>query len=266
MERIKIKNKFKDLLELQDTFNSALDVNWKEKSTDEFDYASCILVESGESLDSIQFKHWKKQELDMANFGVETIDKLHFIMSQHLGKYSDSFLSEVYTDEYENSMDTVNDVIFDGLSETQSLKKNVKILTMFALQYDLGEQSEEDLRLTIRHLFHNMDLMEWDINTIYANYVVKNCLNKVRQDRGYKKGTYIKDWIYGDNVVEDNVVAYEIMDKILNFDTRIDDVVHSNEIIPNESNFDKLYRRLISYYDDVVVPDLLSKESKELLN
>ena len=43
-------------------------------------------------------------------------------------------------------------------------------------------------------------------------YIGKNCLNKFRQDNGYKEGTYIKEW----NGREDNVVMIEIIDTMEN--------------------------------------------------
>ena len=43
-------------------------------------------------------------------------------------------------------------------------------------------------------------------------YVVKNQLNAFRQNHGYKNGSYVKFW----GEVEDNVVAFNIMDKYPN--------------------------------------------------
>ena len=48
-----------------------------------------------------------------------------------------------------------------------------------------------------------------NIDDLYKRYVVKNQLNTFRQQNGYKGGTYIKLW----NGVEDNVIAFKIMDK-----------------------------------------------------
>ena len=49
--------------------------------------------------------------------------------------------------------------------------------------------------------------------TILDNAVIgKNCLNKFRQDNGYKEGTYIKEW----NGREDNVVMIEIIETMEN--------------------------------------------------
>ena len=45
---------------------------------------------------------------------------------------------------------------------------------------------------------------------LYRRYLVKNILNKFRQDNGYATGAYIKMW----DSVEDNVVALDIAEKL----------------------------------------------------
>ena len=54
-------------------------------------------------------------------------------------------------------------------------------------------------------LLFNFTTIE-DINNLHTAYITKNCLNKFRQDNGYKAGTYIKMW----NNVEDNVIAWDL--------------------------------------------------------
>jgi len=51
--------------------------------------------------------------------------------------------------------------------------------------------------------------LDIDVEDLYKRYVVKNQLNTFRQKNGYKDGSYRKNW----GGVEDNVVAFEIMDK-----------------------------------------------------
>ena len=60
-------------------------------------------------------------------------------------------------------------------------------------------------------------------------YIGKNCLNKFRQDNGYKEGTYIKVW----NNQEDNVVMLSILEKI-------DDIT-----------FDLVYEKLEEEYKNI---------------
>jgi hypothetical protein len=47
------------------------------------------------------------------------------------------------------------------------------------------------------------------VSSLYDRYIVKNLLNKFRQEHGYKEGTYIKIW----NDKEDNVVMQKILNK-----------------------------------------------------
>jgi hypothetical protein len=51
--------------------------------------------------------------------------------------------------------------------------------------------------------------VDMGIGELYKRYVVKNQLNTFRQQHGYKDGSYIKLW----DRVEDNVVAFKIMDE-----------------------------------------------------
>ncbi|SFV84938.1 Dimeric dUTPase [hydrothermal vent metagenome] len=57
--------------------------------------------------------------------------------------------------------------------------------------------------------FKALATMSMDVPELYARYVVKNQLNTFRQDHGYKDGSYIKIW----DAVEDNVIAFNIMDE-----------------------------------------------------
>jgi len=45
---------------------------------------------------------------------------------------------------------------------------------------------------------------------LFKSYVGKNTLNFFRQDKGYKEGTYIKEW----DGREDNEVLVEILNKL----------------------------------------------------
>jgi hypothetical protein len=55
-------------------------------------------------------------------------------------------------------------------------------------------------------------------------YIGKNCLNKFRQEHGYKEGTYIKAW----NGIEDNVVMMQVLDELK--DVTFDSLYASLEI------------------------------------
>jgi hypothetical protein len=66
-----------------------------------------------------------------------------------------------------------------------------------------------NIRDIIDLFFTAISEVDMGIGELYKRYVVKNQLNTFRQQHGYKDGSYIKLW----NTVEDNVVAFKIMDE-----------------------------------------------------
>jgi dimeric dUTPase (all-alpha-NTP-PPase superfamily) len=155
-------------------------------------------MEVAEAIDSFNWKHWKNidNEPDWANIRVELVDIWHFIMSESIRindeKYANKFLGlqpkgDFDVDVLVNSLESML-----SLSVTSSIKpetNNIREIT--------------DLFFTI---ISHLDI---NIEDLYKRYVVKNQLNTFRQQNGYKDGTYIKLW----NGVEDNVIAFKIMDK-----------------------------------------------------
>ena len=74
---------FKKMVELQHQFNKQVAEDYLEKG---FNWNSAIIAESGELLDSLGYKWWKKVVPDMENVKVEAIDLLHFVISDYLQK------------------------------------------------------------------------------------------------------------------------------------------------------------------------------------
>jgi hypothetical protein len=66
-----------------------------------------------------------------------------------------------------------------------------------------------NIRDIIDLFFTAISEVDMGIGELYKRYVVKNQLNTFRQQHGYKDGSYIKLW----DTVEDNVVAFKIMDE-----------------------------------------------------
>jgi len=158
----------------------------------------CTYMEVAEAIDSFNWKHWKNidNEPDWTNIRVELVDIWHFIMSESIRindeKYANKFLGlqpkgDFDVDVLVNSLESML-----SLSVTSSIKpetNNIREIT--------------DLFFTI---ISHLDI---NIEDLYKRYVVKNQLNTFRQQNGYKHGTYIKLW----DGVEDNVIAFKIMDK-----------------------------------------------------
>lgn len=202
---------FKSMIELQHSFNQQIDKDYLDKN---WNWNSAIIVESGELLDSLGYKWWKKQESDMENVKVEAIDLLHFIISENIQySYASKNLNiKEVEEDFENFFMEYDS--YDGFC-VPDLEKLISYLN-----YD------EYSRFSImKQIFKQLNMSNEDV---YIAYIVKNCLNKFRQDNGYKEGTYNKIW----NGKEDNIIAYNL----------------ANELGAIDNLFEELYKKLNIYY------------------
>jgi dimeric dUTPase (all-alpha-NTP-PPase superfamily) len=158
-------------------------------------------MEASEAIDSFNWKHWKdiNTEPDWENIKVELVDIWHFIMSE-LIRLND----EDYAYKYLSTKTS------EDLNELALIEVFEKIISISVTNtkcddiYAIREVS--DL------FFVALSHVGIDTEDLYRRYVVKNQLNSFRQNHGYKNGSYIKLW----GKVEDNVVAFNIMDKYPN--------------------------------------------------
>ena len=207
---------FEKMVKLQHQFNKQVAEDYLDKN---FNWNSAIIAESGELLDSLGYKWWKKQEPDMENVKVEAIDLLHFVISDTLQMNYD----------IRNFGDILNSTIRDfevGFKEISINLKNSKLLKLI----DLLNTDRLSRFIVMKAIFEKLEMSNEDV---YVAYIVKNCLNKFRQDNGYKDGSYIKVW----NGREDNIVAFEI----------------ANEWGADEELFEQLYLDLATYYKEEVL-------------
>ena len=207
---------FKRMVELQHQFNKQVAEDYLDKN---FNWNSAIIAESGELLDSLGYKWWKKQEPDMENVKVEAIDLLHFVISDRIQKNKKMFSEK-------ESLDMVSIEFYNEFQTNKVLKDHSTLEDM--IFYLIATNS---FRLNVmKRIFTKLNMSNEDV---YISYITKNCLNKFRQDNGYKDGSYIKNW----NGREDNVVAFEI----------------ANEWGADEDLFEQLYLDLATYYKEEVL-------------
>ena len=190
---MKLEN-YKKMVELQHTLNiQTAGEDYLEKN---LNWNSCIIAESGEMLDSLGYKWWKKQEVDLDNAKVEAIDLLHFVISEDIEDYKKDALCNTRF-----FMDWLADNfyhIFENSGKELFFKDMDLIKVIDELNYKKIRRLD-----TLKAIFTKLEMSN---EGVYIAYIVKNCLNKFRQDNGYKDGTYNKIWIDK----EDNVVAYEL--------------------------------------------------------
>ena len=181
-----LREKIKEMLDLQNKINEKVHPHWREQN---FEWYRAIWVECAELLDHYGWKWWKKQSPNQAQIELELVDIWHFGLSILLSKY-----------DIEKSISLISEVMTDQRGSGK-FRENLEDFTSNTLQtrsFDLKRfnQVMNDVGLTFEKL--------------YVGYISKNVLNSFRQDKGYQAGTYIKDW----GGIEDNEYLIRLASKI----------------------------------------------------
>jgi dimeric dUTPase (all-alpha-NTP-PPase superfamily) len=193
-----IEQMFELQRQLNDHTNGVIWVDGFTKENRKISWYRCIYMEVAEAIDSFNWKHWKSinTEPDWANIRVELVDIWHFIMSESI-----RFKDESYANKYlklKPQGDFNVEVLINTLEKMLSLSVASNIDPKIINIRDITDL-----------FFTAISQVDMGIEELYKRYVVKNQLNSFRQRHGYKDGSYIKLW----NTVEDNVVAFNIMDE-----------------------------------------------------
>ena len=181
-----LREKIKEMLDLQNKINEKVHPHWREQN---FEWYRAIWVECAELLDHYGWKWWKKQSPNQAQIELELVDIWHFGLSILLSNY-----------DIEKSISLISEVMTDQRGSGK-FRENLEDFTSNTLQtqsFDLKRfnQVMNDVGLTFEKL--------------YVGYISKNVLNSFRQDKGYQAGTYIKDW----GGIEDNEYLIRLASKM----------------------------------------------------
>lgn len=193
--------------ELNDSTNGK---NWElgiNQFGKEINWLRCIHMEVAELIDSTPWKHWKNINAnpDMNNIHVELVDIWHFLMSY--------ILQETNVPRAVSLVNT--HCIYEANSEIDAklMVKEAEKLSYIALAIETGNMPTfSGIERFIDQFFRCCKISGLSFNWLQKLYIGKNCLNKFRQDNGYKEGTYIKEW----NGLEDNVVMVSILEEVDN--------------------------------------------------
>ena len=193
--------------ELNDSTNGK---NWElgsNKFGKEINWLRCIHMEVAELIDSAPWKHWKNitADADMKNVHVELVDIWHFLMSYILQETNvPKGVSLVNTHCIYEAVENV---------DVKLMIKESEKLSYIALAIETGNMPIfSGIERFIDQFFRTCKISGLSFTWLQKLYIGKNCLNKFRQDNGYKEGSYIKEW----NGREDNVVMIEIIDTMEN--------------------------------------------------
>jgi NTP pyrophosphatase (non-canonical NTP hydrolase) len=201
-----------EMLELQEELNKKINKYWRKERTKE-DFIRATWIECAEAVDSLPWKWWKKQEANLDNLKIEVVDIWHFIMSyilldyEDLGKALESDYIKIFkkgiNEDFQNI--EINAVyIHHYLGETDYHKKLIFLIERVAEGFLKNEPLEGIFffGLLVKNTISFKDL--------YLLYIGKNILNHIRQETGYKEGSYKKVI----NGMEDNQYLFEIVKEV----------------------------------------------------
>ena len=183
-----------ELLKLQDKTNcGTISPEWK---TAGHNWEIEVIAELGEAIESSNHKWWKENKLDLDNIKVEIIDMLHFAFSADMTSFSIETIKSCREPKWDKTVEEFSqDRFVEGCkgilkavgNKYSSLNKTLITPSVLELANDVGMDLEEIRRM----------------------YIAKNALNLVRQQNGYKEGTYNKIW----EGEEDNVKVMEYINQ-----------------------------------------------------
>ncbi len=221
-------SKLEEMFLLQKELNDSTNGNnWElgiNKFGKEINWLRCIHMEVAELIDSTPWKHWKNinAQPDMNNIHVELVDIWHFLMSY--------VLQETNVPKAVSLVNT--HCIYEAASEidVKLMVKEAEKLSYISLAIETGNMpSFSGIERFIDQFFRCCKISGLSFTWLQKLYIGKNCLNKFRQDNGYKEGTYIKEW----NKEEDNVIMVSLLESMENV---------SFEILYNQ--LDESYKKL----------------------
>ncbi len=219
----------KQLVAMQIAFNQVIDPSYPTDPQVIRDDVKAILVELGEYFEHTAYKWWKKQEADWGQANMELIDILHFAISDAVENACERGASQAEAEAQ------VAELILTGAANTTVIDDGKALVS--ALAHDGSSAKPLQCGQTFFNaLFSLLTQAYGDADTVYLTYIGKNALNNLRQQRGYKQGTYIKMW-QGE---EDN----EVMMRLL--------ADHAQTIIEAESPLAHAQQLLLTHYDTQV--------------
>ena len=148
-----------EMMKLQDQFNQVVNPAWKDA---DYPFHQAICVEAAEAMEHYGYKWWKRGESNLEQTKMELVDIFHFGLSM---------------------MALAPDVRKCPLSGVhQHLRKVIHAASADFPYFDMAEFTKA------------CECVGMSSAELYKLYIMKNVLNKFRQDNGYKTGTYIKNW------------------------------------------------------------------------
>lgn len=186
------------MMQLQTQLNEKINPDWVAA---QYPWLRAAWLESGELLEHVGWKWWKKQEPNIVQAQIELVDIWHFMLSE--------WIAGIPKDE---GLDDGAHLLLAMMYSPEKWTPEQE--TMLQRHTDVRLLIDSFVHLCSANIFNVkiferiMQLLDLSWEQLYRMYVAKNVLNIFRQNHGYKDGTYIKVW-HGE---EDNVHLERLMD------------------------------------------------------
>lgn len=202
----------KKIITKQDELNAAVVNEWRTNPSVKFHLA--IYAEMGELLDSHPFEWWKKtyfKQIDLLNIRIELIDIFHFYLSLSMKLIGDDKTQEIIEEITEEKISSGNlEYDFERYLEDFMLSVGKIVETTrvpvfgaegIALKYQRLHNIISIGFINLFEAFYQTGMESED--DIFNLYILKNSLNLVRKENGYKEGTYMKLWTKNENMISE---------------------------------------------------------------
>jgi len=165
----------------------------------------CMYMESCELMDSFPWKHWKDVSKfpDLDNARIEVVDLWHFLLSKTITLGAEDQVLHAIT----------------GM-KTNAVSTQVQIGSNLILELNdsfLRAINGPDVVELMNRLIELQAALGMSLKEVHDLYMIKNFLNRFRQENGYAEGTYIKHFnvtVNGElSTWEDNTLLVKYVDK-----------------------------------------------------
>ena len=180
-------NKVLSMLRFQHENNTVTQgAEWYAKGNS---WANAIIAETGEYLDSIGYKWWKQQEIDIENAKTELVDIWHFLMSD-LIEPELLFRPTAQFNFEDRVKPLAQHIVFvvDNAEESPLVPSEPYSKNVTPFINSMINRSPD----TVKQFLRLCQRVGMGFDDLYLRYVVKNALNRFRQNNGYADGTYVK--------------------------------------------------------------------------
>jgi len=162
----------------------------KTLNGDDISWTRCIVMETFALANNTKWKHWRdvNRDVDWDEIRVEIVDIYHFLLS-YLMKYSN--IDEV-AKRVLDYVDYDKKPLASELLVRDEAEKLIYYTIMVQNNGEIGY--DEASKVLLGKFFTICKYASISFEELYQLYVAKNRLNLLRQNSGYKDGTYSKSW------------------------------------------------------------------------